>query len=80
MPTQRAADIIFDQTPSAPLSVSRPSETSTTTTTTTTVESFDIDDSEQQGLLSNEPSDRGFRRVVSSRFGVHITETYLICM
>ncbi|CAL1710661.1 unnamed protein product [Somion occarium] len=53
---QRAADIIFDQNPSAPLSISRPSET-----TTTHVENFDIDDSEQ-GLLGNEPGARGFRR------------------
>lgn len=64
MHVQRAADVVFDHNPSAPLSVSPSNETPTT------VESFDIDDSEQQGLLGNGSGGRGFRRVVS----VHVLQ------
>ncbi|TCD63156.1 hypothetical protein EIP91_005884 [Steccherinum ochraceum] len=49
---QRAADVIFDSNPSAPLPVPRTS----TDTTPSNMERFEVDDTEQDGLLGGRPN------------------------
>lgn len=61
---QRAVDVIFDTNPSPPLSTSLNAEgPSSHVVSLTHVEEFEIDDSEQDGLLSGRPSGRQFNRV-----------------
>ncbi|KAF7795473.1 hypothetical protein EIP86_006634 [Pleurotus ostreatoroseus] len=58
---QRAADVVFGSAPSAPLSINK--SPSTNGAATAPEETFDVDDSEQNGLLSGRPSGREFARV-----------------
>ncbi|KAI0073854.1 hypothetical protein K474DRAFT_1666141 [Panus rudis PR-1116 ss-1] len=58
---QRAADMIFESTTSAPSTTSRPPEITIKDTSNANIETFDVDDS-RQGLLSGEPSSRGYGR------------------
>ncbi|KAI0338357.1 hypothetical protein BDW22DRAFT_1348495 [Trametopsis cervina] len=65
----RAAELIFDHDPSSPLSFSQapaPSSTAAPRASAGPVESFDVDDSEQSGLLNGRPSGRQFDRVAPS--------------
>ncbi|KAJ3522814.1 hypothetical protein NM688_g8821 [Phlebia brevispora] len=61
---QRAADVVFDSHPSAPLSISRSS--SAAAPAMAPDETFEVDDSEQNGLLSGRPNGREFNRVSPS--------------
>ena len=62
---QRAVDVIFDTNPSPPSSTSRNTAgTSSHAAGSTHVEEFEVDDSEQEGLLSGRASGRQFNRVV----------------
>ncbi|KAI0084959.1 hypothetical protein BDY19DRAFT_968236 [Irpex rosettiformis] len=64
---QRAADIVFDGKPSAPLSFSQTNTpASSTAEGSRHVEDFDVDDSEQAGLLDGRPTGRQFDRVTPS--------------
>ncbi|KAI0689671.1 hypothetical protein BC835DRAFT_1368079 [Cytidiella melzeri] len=66
---QRAADVVFDHNTSAPLRISQPATSSSSeppARTTRNIEHFDLDDSEQAGLLDGQPTRRRFSRVAPS--------------
>ncbi|KAL4250158.1 UBX domain-containing protein [Abortiporus biennis] len=58
---QRAADVIFGSHPSAPLNISSPSQPEPTSPPSSNNIMDNYDESEQ-GLLSGQPSNRGYRR------------------
>ncbi|GJE94004.1 hypothetical protein PsYK624_101720 [Phanerochaete sordida] len=63
---QRAANLMFEANPSAPLSISRNFETPpprASSSTPAPAESFEVDDSEQAGLLGGRAPGRQFDRV-----------------
>ena len=61
--SQRAADVIFEGKPSAPLSISPNTPAESSAGAQHHVEDFEVDDSEQAGLLGR-PTGRQFDRVV----------------